>query len=145
MDVPHQKWAVQEECRMKYFLMFIIAMPVVEIIVLLLSGNLIGFWPTLFLIVATGLIGAYLAKRQGMETWKKAQEQIRYGMMPGNEIIDGICIFIGAALLLSPGLISDIMGLILVFPPTRNLLKPIVIRFIMNRMNKGKVTIIRHK
>ncbi|MGE7647458.1 FxsA family protein [Peribacillus frigoritolerans] len=130
---------------MKYFLMFIIAMPVVEIIVLLLSGNLIGFWPTLFLIIATGLIGAYLAKRQGMETWKKAQEQIRYGMMPGNEIIDGICIFIGAALLLSPGLISDIMGLILVFPPTRNLLKPIVIRFIMNRMNKGKVTIIRHK
>lgn len=130
---------------MKYFLMFIIAMPVVEIIVLLLSGNLIGFWPTLFLIVATGLIGAYLAKRQGMETWKKAQEQIRYGMMPGNEIIDGICIFIGAALLLSPGLISDIMGLILVFPPTRNLLKPMVIRFIMNRMNKGKVTIIRHK
>ncbi|MGM0885507.1 MAG: FxsA family protein [Bacillota bacterium] len=130
---------------MKYFLMFIIVMPVVEIIVLLLSGNLIGFWPTLFLIVATGLIGAYLAKRQGMETWKKAQEQIRYGMMPGNEIIDGICIFIGAALLLSPGLISDIMGLILVFPPTRNLLKPIVIRFIMNRMNKGKVTIIRHK
>ena len=130
---------------MKYFLLFIIAMPVIEIIVLLLSGNLIGFWPTLFLIVATGLIGAYLAKRQGMETWKKAQEQIRYGMMPGNEIIDGICIFIGAALLLSPGLISDIMGLILVFPPTRNLLKPIVIRFIMNRMNKGKVTIIRHK
>ncbi|MDM5221667.1 FxsA family protein [Peribacillus sp. NJ11] len=130
---------------MKYFLLFIIAMPVVEIIVLLLSGNMIGFWPTLFLIVATGLIGAYLAKRQGMETWKKAQEQIRYGMMPGNEIIDGICIFIGSALLLSPGLISDIMGLILVLPPTRNLLKPIVIRFIMNRMNKGKVTIIRHK
>ncbi|AXN37850.1 MULTISPECIES: FxsA family protein [Peribacillus] len=130
---------------MKYFLLFIIAMPVIEIIVLLLSGNVIGFWPTLFLIVATGLIGAYLAKRQGMETWKKAQEQIRYGMMPGNEIIDGICIFLGAALLLSPGLISDIIGLILVFPPTRNLLKPIVIRFIMNRMNKGKVTIIRHK
>src|SRR5688500_4586978 len=130
---------------MKYFLMFIIAMPVVEIIVLLLSGNLIGFWPTLFLIVATGLIGAYLAKRQGMETWKKSQEQIRYGMMPGNEIIDVICIFIGAALLLSHALISDIMGLILVFPPTRNLLKPIVIRFIMNRMNKGKVTVIRHK
>ncbi|KRF59496.1 exlusion protein FxsA [Bacillus sp. Soil768D1] len=130
---------------MKYFLLFIIAMPVIEIIVLLLSGNVIGFWPTLFLIVATGLIGAYLAKRQGMETWKKAQEQIRYGMMPGNEIIDGICIFLGAALLISPGLISDIIGLILVFPPTRNLLKPIVIRFIMNRMNKGKVTIIRHK
>lgn len=130
---------------MKYFLLFIIAMPIIEIIVLLLSGNMIGFWPTLFLIVATGLIGAYLAKKQGMETWKKAQEQIRYGMMPGNEIIDGICIFIGAALLLSPGLLSDIMGLILVFPPTRNLLKPFVIRFIMNRMNKGKVTVIRHK
>lgn len=130
---------------MKYFLLFIIAMPIIEIIVLLLSGNLIGFWPTLFLIVATGLIGAYLAKRQGMETWKKAQGQIHHGIMPGNEIIDGICIFIGSALLLSPGLISDVLGLILVFPPTRNLLKPIVIRFMMNRMNKGKVTIIQHK
>ncbi|MFJ7744353.1 FxsA family protein [Peribacillus sp. NPDC097295] len=130
---------------MKYFLLFIIAMPIIEIIVLLLSGNLIGFWPTLFLIVATGLIGVYLAKRQGMETWKKAQGQLRHGIMPGNEIIDGICIFIGSALLLSPGLISDILGLILVFPPTRNLLKPIVIRFMMNRMNKGKVTIIQHK
>ncbi|MFJ7637537.1 FxsA family protein [Peribacillus sp. NPDC097264] len=130
---------------MKYFLLFIIAMPIIEIIVLLLSGNLIGFWPTLFLIVATGLIGAYLAKRQGMEIWKKAQGQVRQGMMPGNEIVDGICIFIGSALLLSPGLISDVLGLILVFPPTRNLLKPIVIRIMMNRMNKGKVTIIQHK
>ncbi|MGE7661673.1 FxsA family protein [Peribacillus sp. NPDC097197] len=130
---------------MKYFLLFIIAMPIIEIIVLLLSGNLIGFWPTLFLIVATGLIGAYLAKSQGMEIWKKAQGQVRQGMMPGNEIVDGICIFIGSALLLSPGLISDILGLILVFPPTRNLLKPIVIRIMMNRMNKGKVTIIQHK
>ncbi|MGE7600905.1 FxsA family protein [Peribacillus sp. NPDC097675] len=130
---------------MKYFLLFIIAMPIIEIIVLLLSGNLIGFWPTLFLIVTTGLIGVFLAKRQGMETWRKAQGQLRHGIMPGNEIIDGICIFIGSALLLSPGLISDVLGLILVFPPTRNLLKPIVIRFMMNRMNKGKVTIIQHK
>jgi UPF0716 protein FxsA len=145
MNVPHQKVGCAGGMQMKYFLLFIISMPIIEIIVLLLSGNVIGFWPTLFLILATGLIGAYLAKRQGMETWKKAQEQIRYGMMPGNEIVDGICIFIGAALLLSPGLVSDIMGLILVFPPTRNILKPIVIRLIMNRMNKGKVTIIRHK
>ena len=130
---------------MRKFLWFIIAMPIIEIVVLLLSGKVIGLWPTLLLIVVTGLIGVYLVRRQGIETWSKAQEQIRDGMVPGNEIIDGICIFIGAALLLSPGLVSDILGIILVLPPTRNLLKPLLIRFIMNRMGKGKVTIIRQK
>ena len=76
---------------------------------------------------------------------EKSQEQMQFGYMPGNEIIDGICILIGGIFLVLPGLISDVLGIILLLPLTRNLLKPIVIRLIMNRMNRGKVTVIRYK
>lgn len=130
---------------MKYLFLFIIALPAIEIYVLLLSGHLIGIWFTLLLIIVTGVLGLFLAKRQGLETWRKAQEQIQYGYMPGNEIIDGICILIGGVFLVLPGLISDVMGILLLLPLTRNLLKPLVIRFIMNRINRGKVTVIRYK
>ena len=130
---------------MKYLFLLIIVLPAIEISVLLLSGHLIGVWLTLLLILVTGALGLFLAKRQGLETWRKAQEQMQFGYMPGNEIIDGICILIGGIFLVLPGLISDIFGIILLLPLTRNLLKPIVIRLIMNRMNRGKVTVIRYK
>lgn len=130
---------------MKYLFLLIIVLPAIEISVLLLSGHLIGVWLTLLLILVTGALGLFLAKRQGLETWRKAQEQMQFGYMPGNEIIDGICILIGGIFLVLPGLISDILGIILLLPLTRNLLKPIVIRLIMNRMNRGKVTVIRYK
>lgn len=130
---------------MKYLFFLIIVLPAIEISVLLLSGHLIGVWLTLLLILVTGALGLFLAKGQGLETWRKAQEQMQFGYMPGNEIIDGICILIGAIFLVLPGLISDVLGIILLLPLTRNLLKPIVIRLIMNRMNRGKVTVIRYK
>lgn len=130
---------------MKYMLFLLIALPVVEIAILLLSGHLIGIWPTLLLIIITGVFGVFLAKRQGVETLRKAQEQMRYGSMPGHEIIDGICILIGGVFLLLPGFVSDIIGIILLLPFTRNLFKPLVIGFIMNRMNRGRVNIIRYK
>ncbi len=130
---------------MKYLFLLIIVLPAIEISVLLLSGHLIGVWFTLLLILITGALGLILAKRQGMETWRKAQEQMQYGYMPGNEIIDGVCILIGGVFLVLPGLISDIIGIILLLPFTRNILKPFVIRLIRNRMNRGKVTVIRYK
>lgn len=130
---------------MKYLVSLIVILPIIEIAVLLLSGHLIGVWPTLLLILVTGVIGLFLAKRQGMDTWRKAQEQLKDGYMPGNEIIDGICILIGGLFLVLPGLISDFIGIILLLPFTRGIIKPIVLRMIMNRVNRGKVTIIRYR
>ena len=130
---------------MKYLVLLIIVLPAIEIAVLLLSGHLIGIWFTLLLILLTGALGLLLAKRQGIENWRKVREQIQNGYMPGNEIIDGICILIAGIFLVLPGLISDLIGIILLFPFTRNILKPFVIRLIMNRINRGKVTVIRYK
>lgn len=130
---------------MKFLFSLIILLPVIEITVLLLSGQLIGVWFTLLLILAAGAIGLFLAKQQGLETWRKAQEQIQYGYMPGNEIIDGICILIGGVLLVIPGLISDVIGIIFLLPLTRKFIKPLIIRMIMNKMNRKKITIISNK
>lgn len=128
---------------MRYFMLLLIALPAIEISVLLLTGKTIGFWPTLLLMISTGVIGAYLAKQQGYETLRKAQEQMRYGQVPGDALLDGICVLVGGTLLLTPGFVSDIMGLFLLLPPTRKIIKPILMKIIRNMIDKRNITIIR--
>ncbi|MFJ7974630.1 FxsA family protein [Peribacillus sp. JNUCC 23] len=131
---------------MKYIISSLLALTVVEIVVLLMVGKIIGVGGTLVLVIGTGIIGVLLAKKQGIETLKKAQEQMKYGEVPGFEIVDGICILLGGLFLLLPGFVSDLIGLLLVLPFTRSLIKPGIFRYIrnrMHRMNRGKVTIIR--
>jgi UPF0716 protein FxsA len=129
--------------QMKYLVLFLIALPTVEISVLLVSGKTIGVWPTLILIIATGLIGAYLAKQQGLETLRQAQEQMRYGRLPGNALLDGVCILIGGTFLLTPGFVSDLFGLVLLLPQTRKIIKPVLLKIIRKMIDKKKITIIR--
>jgi UPF0716 protein FxsA len=128
---------------MRYLILLLILIPAGEIGFLLLSGRIIGILPTISLIIFTGVVGAYLAKRQGMETIRKAQEQLRLGRMPGEELLDGICIIIGGTLLLTPGFLTDVFGLILLIPQTRIYFKKLLTKFFRDRLDKGKITIIR--
>jgi UPF0716 protein FxsA len=128
---------------MRYILLLMIIIPAAEIGVLLLSGNTIGVWPTLAVILLTGVLGAFLAKRQGLETIRKVQEQLRFGQMPGDAILDGACILIGGILLLAPGFITDALGFILLLPPARKVLKNLLYQGLKKWMNKGTITIIR--
>ncbi|WP_409302130.1 FxsA family protein [Peribacillus sp. SCS-155] len=128
---------------MRYMLLFLIVIPAIEIAVLIQSGRIIGAFPTVLMIIATGIIGAYLAKQQGLEVIRKAQEQMRYGQLPGDALLDGVCILIGGTLLLSPGFVTDLIGLVLLLPPTRRFIKPLLLKLIRNMMNKGRFTIIR--
>ncbi|MEC2054696.1 membrane protein FxsA [Peribacillus psychrosaccharolyticus] len=133
--------------KLKYLLLSIVAFPVIEIIILLLSGKVIGFWPTLFALILMGIAGAYLAKKQGLETLRRAQAQMNVGQLPGNEMINGLCIMIGGILLVLPGFITDLAGLLLILPPTRKLCKPLLMRWITKKINKNKnkgiITIIQ--
>jgi UPF0716 protein FxsA len=129
--------------RMRYFILLLIAIPAAEIAVLLLSGKTIGVGATLLLIIATGVIGAYLAKREGLQTIRKAQEQLQHGQIPGSAVLDGICILIGGILLLTPGFITDIIGFFLLFPPTRKFFKFLMLRNIKKRIDRGNIKIIR--
>jgi UPF0716 protein FxsA len=128
---------------MKYFFLFIVIVPAIEIAVLLYSGQLIGVWPTIVLIILTGILGTYLAKQQGLETIRRTQEQLRRGMMPGEAVLDGISILVGGTLLLTPGFVTDIMGLMLLLPPTRKFFKVLMLKAFKNWIDRGNIKVIR--
>lgn len=128
---------------MRYLIFLIIVIPAAEIGLFLLSGKTIGVVPTILLIFLTGVLGAYLAKREGLQTIRRAQEQMQTGQIPGDALLDGICVLAGGILLLTPGFISDITGFLMLFPPTRKLFKFWMINFIRKRIEKGNIKIIR--
>ncbi len=113
---------------MRYLILLIILVPAADIGLLLFSGKTLGVIPTLSLIILTGVLGAYLAKKQGLETIRKAQAQLRAGQIPQEVVLDGVCILVGGTLLLTPGFLTDILGFLLLIPFTRILFKRLMIR-----------------
>ncbi len=118
-------------------------MPACELGVLLWSGKTFGLLPTVLFIIATGIGGAYLAKYQGLVTVQKVQQQLNRGVMPGEELIDGVCILLGGCMLIAPGFISDLLGLFLLLPPTRTMMKPLLKKLFYKKIEKNTITIIR--
>ena len=96
---------------MKWLLPALLLVPAAEIMLLLYAGNTIGIMPTLLLILISGIGGVYLAKRQGLKALTDLRNRMGTMEAPGNAVIDGVCIFFGAILLILPGFISDIAGL----------------------------------
>ncbi|MGM0853414.1 MAG: FxsA family protein [Bacillota bacterium] len=128
---------------MRYMLLLLIIVPAFEIGLLVLSGQAIGLVPTVLLIITTGILGAYLAKKQGIETLRKAQQDMQYGQLPGDAIIDGLCILVGGVVLLTPGFITDAIGFLLLLPPTRKMFKPFIYKLFKRWINNGNVIIYR--
>ncbi|MFZ3590716.1 FxsA family protein [Bacillus sp. DJP31] len=127
----------------KLLLALIIIVPAMEIGLLIVAGNVIGTIPTVLLIISTGVIGAWLAKKQGLRAIGQVQQQIQNGQMPGEVIVDGLCILVGGVLLLTPGFITDTIGFILLFPGGRKLVKPYIFNMIRSMMNRNTITYIR--
>jgi UPF0716 protein FxsA len=111
--------------------------------ILLASGQIIGVWPTILLIILTGVIGSYLAKKQGIATYYQLQRQMQTGQLPGDALLDGVCILVGGTLLLTPGFITDILGFLLLFPVTRISFKKLMTNWIQKRIRNGNMKIIR--
>ncbi len=100
-----------------------ILLPIVELAILIEVGQLIGLWPTLGVVVATGFLGAALARRQGLRTWIAIQTELRHGQVPARALVDGLLILIGGVVLLTPGILTDLFGFSLLVPVTRDRLK----------------------
>lgn len=107
----------------RWLLLLIIILPALEIGLFIWVGGQIGPWWVVALIFLTGIIGAWLAKYQGLETFYRAQQSMAQGIFPEEQIFDGLCILLGGLLLLSPGFITDAIGLLLLLPFTRRPLK----------------------
>lgn len=97
--------------------------PLLELYLLIELGRRVGVAPTILLVVITGFCGVLLARAQGFRVLRRISEQLRQGLLPGDELHDGLAILIGAALLLTPGLISDTAGLLLLVPGSRGAVK----------------------
>ncbi len=97
------------------FLLFTI-LPILEIWVLLQIGHVIHVGPTIGLILFTGVVGAALARREGLRTLSRIRENLSQGVMPTSELVDGMLIFLAGALLVTPGVITDAFGFLLLIP-----------------------------
>ena len=106
----------------RLLLLFIIT-PIAEMALLIELGKHFGTWHTIGLIVITGIIGASLAKNQGLGVYRNIQQSLYMGELPHNHLIEGLLIFIGGALLITPGILTDGVGFLLVLPPTRRLFR----------------------
>ena len=103
--------------------LLLLAMPIVELAVIVQVSEQIGVLETLAVLVGISVAGAWLLKQQGLATWRSLQATTARGEMPTKEATDGALILLGGALLLTPGFVTDAFGLVLLLPPTRALVK----------------------
>ena len=115
----------------KLIIIFII-LPILELAVLLRLDNAIGLFQTIILIFLTGIIGAWLVRQQGINILFRIKKEINNGNIPAKEMIDGVMLLIAGAVLITPGLITDTFGFLLLIPYTRNFIR----KWIRNRIEK---------
>ena len=115
-------------------LALLLLMPIIEIAVIVAVGQAIGGWPTFLLLVATSLLGAWLIRREGGRAWRALEQAVRSGRMPAREIADGVVVLVGGGLLLAPGFVSDVLGLLLVLPFTRPVARSMLATVISRRL-----------
>jgi UPF0716 protein FxsA len=120
-------------------LVLFISITAIEIYVFLAAGDLIGLWPTIGLIILTGIAGAYLARTQGSDTARRIQIALEKGEMPTEDLLDGAMIFAGGVTLLTPGFCTDMLGFCLLLPATRSLIKDLVRKWIQTKINNGQI------
>lgn len=115
--------------------------PIVELFLLLELSKVTSVWTTVGIVLVTGIVGAYLAKGQGRLILTKIRMELNEGRMPGDQLINGLCVLVGGALLLTPGIVTDVVGFTLVIPGTRELFKGIVKKYLSKRLQDGSIDI----
>src|ERR1700749_3153784 len=105
-----------------------IVVPIAELAVIIEVGQAIGVWWTIAILIADSIIGAMLMRSQGRIAWRRFNEALAAGRAPAREVLDGVLVIFGGALLLTPGFITDVFGLVFLLPPTRVLVRRLLIR-----------------
>jgi len=113
--------------------------PALEFYLLFTVGSEIGAGTTFLIIVSTGVIGAFLAKMEGLSILGKIQEEFRHGKMPANSLVHGFIIFGGGLLLLTPGFITDILGFCMVIPGTRHMIVLFAVKYFESAVASGNI------
>ena len=114
-------------------LLFIVV-PIAELAVIIQVGQAIGVWWTIALLIADSVLGSLLMRSQGRAVWRRFNDAMHAGRPPAREVLDGVLVIFGGALLLTPGFLTDVLGLILLIPPTRALVRTVLARRLAHRM-----------
>jgi UPF0716 protein FxsA len=114
------------------FLAFL-AVPFVELYVIIQVGQAIGVLNTIAVLIMVSAVGAWLVKREGLSVLRRAQARVDQGALPGRELVDGVLILFAGALLLTPGFVTDLVGILLLLPPIRAGLRAGVVRALRRR------------
>ncbi|MGI9533802.1 MAG: FxsA family protein [Thermodesulfobacteriota bacterium] len=109
-----------------------IIIPLIELVILIKVGSYIGLWPTILIVILTGILGASLARHQGFMIINKIKSDVNSGRVPAQELIDGLLVLMGGIVLLTPGFLTDILGFLLLIPQTRFVFK----RLIKNQLKR---------
>lgn len=129
---------------MRFLLIGLLVFILLEIGILIWVGSKIGVLSVLLIIIITGILGFYLGRRQGFQTWNRALQEMGRNQAPASAFIDSICIIFGSVLLIAPGFISDFFGLLLLIPFTRNLLKLYIAKMLDKLVKRGMVIYRRY-
>jgi UPF0716 protein FxsA len=121
---------------------FFVVIPLVELMLLIRIGEWIGLWPTLALVLLTGAAGATLARAEGMRVLFQFREELAAGRLPGQALLDGISVLVGGAFLLTPGILTDVAGLLLLFPPSRGWIQRSVRSRLERRIREGRLNVV---
>ncbi len=112
----------------------LIVVPLLELYVIVQVGQQLGVLPTILLLLAVSLLGGYLLRREGRATWSAFRDAAGRGSIPTREVVDGALVLLGGALMLTPGFLTDAVGLLCVLPPTRAALRALLTRYAGARM-----------
>jgi UPF0716 protein FxsA len=120
-----------------FLVLVFIVLPIAELYVIIKVGGAIGVLPTIALLIADSFLGAALLRSQGRAAWRRFNDALASGRVPAREVFDGTMIILGGAFLLTPGFITDIIGLVLLIPPTRALFRGVITRMALRRAAFG--------
>jgi UPF0716 protein FxsA len=120
-------------------LLLFVLVPVLELFLLIEIGRLIGTLPTIALILLTGVAGAFLARRQGLQVLMRIRSQFQTGQLPADPIFDGAIILVAGAFLMTPGVLTDALGFLCLIPTTRSRLKQTIMTRIDRAIRNGQI------
>lgn len=118
----------------KLFLMFTV-IPFVEVTLLLQLSKYLGIGSTIFMVLFSGLLGAYFVRREGFTIWFRLQKELQEGRVPSDQIFNGLLLLIAGIVLVTPGLLTDALGYILIIPYTREIVKKIIVERVKKKYN----------
>jgi UPF0716 protein FxsA len=120
-------------------LLLLIIVPIAEIALIIQVGEWIGVWWTIALLLADAVLGSLLLRTQGRAVWRRFSAAVSEGRIPHREVLDGVLVIFGGAFLITPGFLTDIVGVLLLLPPTRALIRRLLVRRLGRRVAVGVV------